>query len=248
MQTIWTQRYVVNSIVVNAEKRLGLVGLLSILQDAAWIHADHLGHGYEATLEAGALWILSRQTLTIDEWPAWRDELTVRTWVRPIRGPLIHRDYEFLVGARKIGEGVAAWLTLDATTRRPVRPALAGAGLQWRSEGALAVAPEKIAVRDGLAEAARFSARNSDLDLNGHVNNIRYAQWILDSTPLATLRARRIVRYDVNFLAEIRVGDAVAIESAPPEASPTGETLRFQGRRLSDGAHAFVAVLGVVAA
>ena len=98
-RVIWTQAYPVNAIVVNAQKRLGLVGLLNILQDAAWAHADHLGHGYEATLEAGSLWILSRQKLTMTDWPDWRDELIVRTWVRPIKGPLVHRDYEVLVGA-----------------------------------------------------------------------------------------------------------------------------------------------------
>jgi acyl-ACP thioesterase len=248
-QVVWTQGYAVNSIVANAQKRLGLVGLLNILQDVAWAHADHLGHGYEATMEAGAIWILSRQKLVIAAWPNWGDVLLVRTWVRPIRGPLIHRDYEMLVGDRKVGECTASWLTLDVKTRRPIRPAVAAASLDFRLEGALALTPEKIAVRPGLAETARFPVRNSDLDVNGHVNNTRYAQWILDSTPLEAQRTRRVDRYEVNFLAEIQVGDAVAIEGAPPEASSGAEwLLRFQGRRLSDGAHAFAAVLGVVEA
>ena len=84
--------------------------------------------------------------------------------------------------------------------------------LDFRLDGALAFTPEKIAVRQGLAETARFSVRNSDLDVNGHVNNTRYAQWILDSTPLEAHRTWRVDRYEVNFLAEIQVGDAVAIE------------------------------------
>jgi acyl-ACP thioesterase len=246
-QVVWTQSYAVNSIVANAQKRLGLVGLLNILQDVAWAHADHLGHGYEATMEAGALWILSRQSLVMTAWPNWGEQLLVRTWVRPIKGPLIHRDYEMLVGDRKVGEGVASWLTLDVNTRRPIRPTVAAASLDFRSEGALAITPEKIAVRQDLAETARFSVRNSDQDVNRHVNNTRYAQWILDSTPLEAQRTWRVARYEVNFLAEVQVGDAVAIEAAAVEASSSAERLlRFQGRRLSDGAHAFAAVLGVV--
>jgi acyl-ACP thioesterase len=116
-------------------------------------------------------------------------------------------------------------------------------------DGALAFTPEKIALRQDLAETARFSVRNSDLDVNGHVNNTRYAQWILDSTPLESRPTGRVDRYEVNFLAEVQVGDAVAIDAAPPEASSSAETsLHFQGRRLSDGAHAFAAVVGVVEA
>ena len=248
-QAIWTQNYAVNTIVVNAQKRLGLVGLLNILQDVAWIHAEHLGHGYEATMEAGAAWILSRQSLVMSVWPNWGDELSVRTWVRPTKGPLVHGDYEVLVGDRKLGECVANWLTLDVRTRRLIRPGFVGASLDFRLDGALAFTPQKIAVRQDLAETARFSVRNSDLDANGHVNNTRYAQWILDSTPLESHPARRVARYEVNFLAEVQVGDAVAIDSAPVEAISNAETsVQFQGRRLSDGAHAFAAVVGVVAA
>jgi acyl-ACP thioesterase len=248
-QVIWTQSYAVNTIVVNAQKRLGLVGLLGILQDVAWAHVDHLGHGYEATMDAGAIWILSRQKLVVADWPMWGDQLTVRTWVRPVRGPLVQRDYEMLVGERKVGECVAAWLALDVRTRRPVRPAVAGAQLRCRQDYALVLTPEKIALRQDLAEAAQFRVRNSDLDMNGHVNNTRYAQWILDSASPEAYRARRVVRYEVNFLTEVQVGDAVAIDSATLQAPSNGEaSLHFQGRRLSDGAHAFAAVLGVVAA
>jgi acyl-ACP thioesterase len=244
-QAIWTQSYAVNTIVVNAQKRLGLVGLLSILQDVAWAHAEHLGHGYETTMKRGAIWVLSRQKLVMADWPIWRDELLVRTWIRPIRGPLVHRDYEMLIGDRRVGEGTASWLTLDAKTRRPVRPAAAGTQFERPTDGALASTPEKIAVRQDLTEATRFPVRNSDLDLNGHVNNTRYAQWILDSAPSETHRTYRVDRYEVNFLTEVQVGDAVAIERAPFEAPP--KPLYFLGRRLSDGAPAFAARLGVVA-
>ena len=52
----------------------------------------------------------------------------------------------------------------------------------------------------------------------------------------------------MNFLTEIQVGDAVAIEGDPLDAPSDAETsLHFQGRRLSDGAHAFAAILDVAA-
>jgi hypothetical protein len=49
-EAIWYQRYNVNTFLVNPKKKLGLYGLLNLLQDAAWIHATHLGHGYENML------------------------------------------------------------------------------------------------------------------------------------------------------------------------------------------------------
>ena len=106
------------------------------------------------------------------------------------KGPLVHRDYELLVGGGKVGECTAGWLTLDVKTRRPVRPALGGAGLGFRLDGALALTPEKIASRRDLAAIAGFSVRNSDLDVNGHVNNTRYAQWILELVAAQSLIQR----------------------------------------------------------
>ena len=245
-QAIWTQGYAVNTIVANAQKQLDLVGLLGILQDVAVTHADHLGHGYEATMDAGTIWILSRQKLVVADWPMWKDQLTVRTWIRPVRGPLVHRDYEILVGERKAGECAAAWLALDARTCRPVRPTFVGAQFHCRLDYALPLTPEKIALRRDLATVAQYCVRNSDLDMNGHVNNTRYAQWILDSASPETYRTRRVVSYEVNFLTEVQVGDTVAIDCAPLSAPANGETsLHVQGRSLSDGADAFAAVLGV---
>ena len=68
----------------------------------------------------------------------------------------------------------------------------------WRAR----FTPEKIAPRQDLAESARFAVRNSDLDLNGHVNNTRYAKSDFDSTSPEAGRTCRVDRYEVNFLAD----------------------------------------------
>jgi medium-chain acyl-[acyl-carrier-protein] hydrolase len=242
---IWTQRYDVNTMVVNTQKQLGLIGLLNILQDIAWIHGSHLGHGYDAMMTKGWIWVLARQTLVMSDWPAWGDAIDVRTWVRPVNGMLVLRDYEILAGQRKVGEGTAGWLTLDVATRRPIRPAFGDTDVTRRDDDSLALNPARIPVADALQPIADFQVRNSDLDVNGHVNNIRYAQWILDAVPLSAHQAYRIDAYEVNFLAETSVGDRVAIEwDGMNEASPV-KALQFQGRREHDGKAVFAARLRI---
>ena len=239
---IWTQRYDVNTLVLSAQKRLGLVGLLKILQDVAWIHGGHLGRGFEAMMSRGWIWVLARQKVSVSRWPTWGETLDVRTWARPINGLLFLRDYEIWSGGEKMGESTASWLVLDAETRRPVKASMDKAALVTRSEGTLDLEPAKIAARDDLAPLARFEVRNSDLDVNGHVNNIHYAQWILDATPAGAHRTHEVADYEVNFLAETRVGDEIAIEGELASADPVGG-LGFQGRRTGDGKIAFTARL-----
>ena len=100
-------------------------------------------------------------------------------------------------------------------------------------------------MRTDLKTEATFQVRNSDLDVNGHVNNTRYAQWILDSIPLEAHAAYRLDEYEINFLAETNVGDTVVIERGEVEPSPTSPTRwQFQGRRMPDDKTVFVARLG----
>ena len=151
-----------------------------------------------------------------------------------------------LVGDRKLGECTASWLTLDMQTRRPLKLSLGEDRLECRADGTLDLVPEKIPPLALLDEAATFRVRNSDLDLNGHVNNTRYAQWILDSVPQKSHAAYDIDVYEVNFLSETHVDDVVAIERGKLEPSaPSTIRLQFQGKRQTDAKTVFLARLGV---
>jgi medium-chain acyl-[acyl-carrier-protein] hydrolase len=240
-QTIWTQDYAVDTMVLNPQKRLGLFGLLNILQDAAWNHAANLGAGFDDMIARGAIWVLTRQKLTMTGWPEWGGKITVRTWPCPFSGAIAPRQFEIFSGDKKLGECITLWLVMDAKTRRPIRINPADYPFDIRRDGLLAIAAGKIAPREGLKEAARFCVRNSDLDVNGHVNNTQYAKWILDSIPLDAHRRFRIASYEVNFLAETTLGDEIAIEGC----KAAHKLFHFQGRRTADGKVVFTAKLGV---
>lgn len=250
-QEIWTEDYTVNTLVLNPRKRLGFLGLLSILQDVAWLHADHLGHSYEDLIRQGAIWVLGRQKLLMTGWPSWGDEITVRTWIRPIDGLFIHRDYEILSGGRKLGEGVASWLTVNVRTRRLMKMTFSGDDLAFRSDGGvLTMTPGRVDPPSGLGELSRFQVRNSDLDVNGHVNNVHYAQWVVDALPADLVRRIEIMGYEANFLSEVNLGDEVTIEGdLPGKDGPVAEPaalsapVPFVGRRKSDTKPVFSALL-----
>jgi medium-chain acyl-[acyl-carrier-protein] hydrolase len=121
-----------------------------------------------------------------------------------------------------------------------------GLGLEegaFRSDSPLSIEARKVELPPSLREAARFDVRYSDLDMNLHANNTRYAQWVLDSLPPGWRRAFELTEYEVNFLAEAREGDSVAIRStASAEKGQKGEAW-FQGWRDSDSKAVFSAKL-----
>lgn len=242
-QSSWTKNYDVNTIVLNSQKRLGLTGLLNLLQDIAWLHAEHLGWGYEDLIQRNTIWVLVRQKLVMTDWPLWGQVVTIRTWPRGVVGVLALRDFEILVDGRKLGECTTSWLTLNWETRRPQKFDPHSFELEHRPAG-LGFQAEKIMPRTGLAPVAQFQVRYSDLDVNGHVNNTRYAQWILDSVSMDEISSLQLVEYEVNFLDESRVGDEVVIERGETERPGDGPAwCQFQGRRTSDDKVVFAAKL-----
>ena len=224
----------VSSFLVNAQKKLGLFGLLNLIQDTAWLHIDHLGHGYAQRRASQTVWLLAQQTLRMREWPNWGDEVQIRTWLRHPALATALRDFEIWSGGRQIGEASARYVTMDETTRRLV-PAQVPDELLLRQNGPLL--PEKIPVLAGLTPLATFATRNSDLDFHGHVNNTRYAQWILDSLPPEAHTQHEVGAYQVSFLAEVREGESIEIQSQ----RLADQRLHFQGWRSADQKVVFTA-------
>jgi medium-chain acyl-[acyl-carrier-protein] hydrolase len=192
-----------------------------------------LGHGVRATNERQALWVLTRQKLSMSAWPRWNDRIRIETWVRPSEGPFAIRDFAvFDASGSLIGESSTSWARLDIKTHKPIREPLTDfpAGTGRSSFDA-----EKIAPRASeLMTLARFEVRNSDIDGNQHVNNTRYAQWILDAIPIEAHSQYVLDEYGVNFLSETRLGDVVEIQSAP-------DVGYYHGQRVSDRKIVFTA-------
>lgn len=242
---IWQETYKITSYLVNLRGRAGLYALLNLIQDVGWMHAIHL----RVKLPENLTWVFTRQKLSMSEWPAWNESVEIRTWLRPPEGEAFFlRDYEILRNGRQIGECTSTFTVMDMRTRRMAAAQdWSGYADIWRTDGGLIHRPEKIPFREQAETLAQFEVRNSDIDMNRHVNNTKYAQWVLDSISIDTLRGGlELLAYEVNFLAETKSGDQVRVQRASEEAGPDGLTrIQFQGVRVADNKPVFCALMTV---
>ena len=56
------------------------------------------------------------------------------------------------------------------------------------------------------------TARYSDLDMNGHVNNVNYVEWALDSIGFDVTSKLPLKELFVNYNAEVKLGDEVVLK------------------------------------
>ncbi|MBC87127.1 MAG: acyl-[acyl-carrier-protein] thioesterase [Bdellovibrionaceae bacterium] len=232
--SIFEKDYEVNSVNINMNKRLGLYGMLGILQDVGTIHADLTGVGYEDMVKNNAFWVFTQQKLKMNQWPKWQDTINVKTWPRKVKGLKAYRDYTIHLGDQLIGESVATFMVLDGTSRRPVAPQLEEKFLQSIPEKELDILPEKIKVPDNMKVEHTLVVRNSDLDMNNHVNNTKYSQWILDTIPIKYHKNFVVREFDINFVSETHLGDEIDVYMIKEEDSSIIKSF-YQGVRRSDG-------------
>ncbi|MDO5105240.1 acyl-[acyl-carrier-protein] thioesterase [Capnocytophaga sp.] len=207
MQSIFTENYKVRSTQINLNNRLGLYGVLGMLQDIAAEHASHLGFGYKELIQKGFFWALTQQKLKMFEYPKWNEQVTIKTWSLPVQGVYAFREFELFHGEKKIGECASTWITLDINTRKPIDISENQHLFMPRTDGGLRFKTERIALPDTMRLASKFNVKVSDLDVNRHVNNVKYAQWALDMIPMEEHTSLIIKEYDINFLSETFFND-----------------------------------------
>lgn len=243
---LYEKEYHISSFLTNTRGKLGLYALLNLLQDIAHFHANLLGLGYEEMVAKKTFWVLTRQKLVMTKWPNWEDCIHIKTWVRISASAFTNRDFAIYLNGEKIGEATTSWMTLDADTRRPK-------SVDYKELFSNLNHPEKIVLEDEkiIAEKteqetlAEFKVRNSDIDQNNHVNNTKYAQWVLDAIPFKNHHEYDLTSYSINFVAETKLNDIVKIQNGPRinEYENSFET-QFQGLRAADGKIVFLAKLG----
>lgn len=213
LQRIWTDHYAVKWYDADAGNKAGMVSICKYLQESAWNHANHLGFGYRTAAGINQAWVIVRLLVKMERYPAWGEDLVVRTWPRGVEGSLALRDFEICDGQEiRIGAASSQWFLIDSVTRKP-QPAIIVRDILPLVTGthALDEQPEKIHIHDPLPFQYAVKGRYNDLDMYQHINNTRYVEWSLNLFPEAFHRNRHLSMMLIEFLAESRLGDEIQL-------------------------------------
>ncbi len=229
--SIYETDYTILSSDTDANRRLRLSRLFTMLQEASIAHTTALGMGREMTLDKGLLWIVTLQQARITRMPEYDEKIRLRSWPGKTMHLLFPRYYriEDQKGSALV-EASALWALMDQKTRRVVFPELFGVkirGVHTGKEIPLPAAPKAPAA----AEESAFTVPYSYVDLNGHMNNTRYFELAEDRMPKA-FHARPVVGIQTEYAREAREGDTILLKS-----ETTADAFLLSGEQ--DGAKLF---------
>ena len=253
-QAIWSESCAVRFGAIDKSDTMTLDAALDFFQEAAISHAENLGVGREAMARTNQVWILSRMSTMINRRPQYGETVTIRTWPRGGEKLFALRDFDMRDAAdNPVIQARSCWLIIDMEKRRPLRPQSIMDNLpQNEGQDALSAAVNLEArPSSSLQKTAERQALYTDVDYNGHVNNVSYIRWIEDTIDPSLLEQAARMRLDINYLNEILPDEITEIWSARiegagragAEAPEANECFAFEGRKERDGQVAFRAEL-----
>ncbi len=215
-----TYRYRIEPRDIDASLRVRLYTMGDLILQAANDDADMLGFGVK-DLNAGigsagveASWVLSRMAVEMHRLPARHEEMDVYTWVS---------DYGRLMTTRNmtvadeagigIGAAVTQWAMIDLSTRRPLDlSSLSSKSTSLVDREPPIEKPRKVpAVGDNDIARRPYTVVYSDIDFNGHVNSMKYLEWMANTLPPEVLTGLSGFRFDINYIHEARLGEALTV-------------------------------------
>ena len=201
---------------VDCHHRLSVLAIFNFMQEAASRHAQALGVSIQQLLAENYTWLLSRLKIKIASFPGWQDRINIRTWPSGAQRLFALRDFELQDNKQTFAAAVSAWLVLDVEKRRPVRIGPFVERLK-PLEGEH-ILPDTLDKLPGLAlrtHEKKFVVRYRDLDINQHVNNASFVEWLMESIPTRVLNTSVLAELEINFMAEAFLEDHILAACHP---------------------------------
>lgn len=231
---IWRNNFRVTSFSVDAKRKITIPTICNFLQDSANNHAINRKIGVDNLLKKNQMWVLSRMKMEIEKYPKWRDELSVETWVKETERVFAFRDFQIYneIGERMIA-ATTSWAVVDVERRRLQ-------SLEYFKEHTEILdrfALEELAAKLPTVKNADWVSKHiviyDDIDMNQHANNVKYIEWSLSAFPISLRKEFYIKIIEINYLAELYLGDEVEILYKRDEKNPLLFTSSM--KRISDG-------------
>ncbi|MBQ9041192.1 MAG: hypothetical protein IJ111_00065 [Eggerthellaceae bacterium] len=194
--------------------RIQPVAVLDIFQDLATIQAEDMGIGRDDMMAKGVFWAIVRSKFEIVKAPQHYQVVTVRTWPHtPTRFSFLRdfsmRDQE----GELLVKATSEWVLMDAEARKfaSVKDFYDGPD-DFDEARSFDRKPRKIASFDeGSQPVFTVVPSYSDIDLNGHVNNARYASFVIDALNPGERGAMKT--FQIDYRHEVLPGEPLAMHT-----------------------------------
>ena len=219
MDKTFSKDYTITCYEADANQLMRPTAMLDLMQEAANANASTLGFGYDEMINSNTAWVLSRIHVKFMNTPKWREEVNLKTWHKGVSKLFYLRDF---ILSDKAGNpmvlATTSWLIIDMNTRRLVRNS--DLALSDTAMHAIETPADKVVLPVDIEPelVRKHPVTWSEIDTNGHVNNVKYAVWAIDAVKAEDIKERPLKELLINYDAEVMPGDIVKISRVRQES------------------------------
>ena len=183
--------------------------------NAADFHSRERGFGMDFLNSINKTWVLSRLAIEMDDMPHQYEHFRIDTWAESAMRYFTSRNFR-VVGTsseeeKVYGYGRSIWALIDTETRQPTNLFDINDGSIQNWVDADVENPMAKLTRVQMSNDAKLvrtiDTYYNDVDINGHINSVKYIEHVLDLFPVSWYKEHPLRRFDIAYVAETHQGD-----------------------------------------
>ncbi len=198
---------------VDMTRRLSMGVLGNHLLNVAGMHAERHRFGMTTLTPLRYTWVLSRLAIELEEMPEQYAEFEISTWIESVYKLFTNRNYRICnAEGRPIGYAKSVWAMMNIDDRKPVDLLTVNEGsiVQCVCEETCPIEnPGRCNMKGEIRKEVTHHTVYSDIDINGHVNSIKYIEHVLDLFEPQHFLSHRLRRFEIAYATESYYGDTL---------------------------------------
>lgn len=187
------------------------VAVLDLFQEVAGAHAEILGCGFNEMLDKEFLWVVVRARYRVLKQPGYHTFVEVSTWPSKPTRIGFERQYEIKDSFGDIAIiGSTDWVVMHSKQRKLVSVSdIYPSNMEYIEHKCFEDRSKRLRDFETADSGFEVVVQYSDIDLNGHVNNTRYAAFVLNAINPA--QNEQIYELQIDYHKELRLFDRVTV-------------------------------------
>ena len=208
MEKVGLFHFVAEPYLMDFRGRVTLPMIGNYLIHAASSHAGERGFGFNDMSERHTAWVLSRLAIEMKEYPTAFDKINLYTWIDEVGRLFTSRCFELAdENGKTFGFARSIWAAIDMETRRPNLARCGGPECLYHRPSLSIENRVKLLRWKTTLPANLYRVKYSDLDVNGHLNSIKYMEHLLDLFDISLFREKEISRFRNSLSVRRKVWD-----------------------------------------
>lgn len=198
---------------IDTKNELTNYGILRMMQEIAGAHSDALGISINHIEERPYTWILLNWKLKVFSRPKWNSILLVKTWPSSSDKLYSYRDFEiFDEDNNLIAQATSKWVLINVNTSSIEKTSQELLNIYNPSNTSIFNEPiKKLKEPSEYDFITNYTIQRSDLDINGHANNLSYLRIVNNLAPNDLYAKRDFKNIEIMYKKECKLGNEVSV-------------------------------------